>query len=151
MPDPLVLAGTLLEDIDGAGPATHIDAMALGIDKHIIRIAAGIEVGTHRVVRGSQDEQPRWASEHLEHSVSVAVEGHRKVRAMAFGGHRPDDFVLRQIDDGDLPSIGHVDERPRGAVVDLKTLRVRLEPDVRNLLPALRVYDGERPLAVSDE
>jgi hypothetical protein len=82
MPDPLVLAGTLLEDIDGTGPATHINAMTLGIDEYIIRIAAGIEVGNHRVIRGRQDEQPRWASEHDEHSVSILVEGHRKIAAM---------------------------------------------------------------------
>src|ERR1043165_5644035 len=59
---PLIAPLVLLEHIDLTGPATHIAAMTLRIDKHVVRIAAGIQVGNDGVIGRGQHQQSGWAA-----------------------------------------------------------------------------------------
>src|SRR5690349_11649961 len=69
---------------------------------------------------------------------------------MTLSGHCSDDLALRDIDNFYGPCIRHIHECAAAAGIDLETFRVSLEPDIRDLLPALRVDDGKRTLAVSN-
>src|SRR5262245_57951195 len=70
---------------------------------------------------------------------------------MALGRKCPDGLAVREVDNRDLPCVGHIDKGSSGAFVDLKTLRVRLEADAGYLCSALRVDNDKRTLAVPYE
>ncbi len=86
MPDPLIVAGALLEHIDETGTTNHVDAVTLGVDKHVIGIAAGIEIGNDATIRGGQHQQPRGATKAHQNPMSFLIECHRKIRMMALSG-----------------------------------------------------------------
>ena len=115
----------LFETVDGARATDHIDAMALGIDKEVIGIAAGVEIGDGRPVCVRQHQQPRRATEGDQDPVRCAIERHREIRMMALGRKRPDCLPFREIDDLDQPGIGHIDKSPCAAWFDLKAFRMR--------------------------
>src|SRR5260370_26135023 len=83
--------------------------------------------------------------------MSFAIDRHREIRAMALGGQCADGLALHQVDTLDLPSVRHVDKGQRAAFIELETLRMRLEPDIGDLRPALWIYNGERALAITYE
>jgi hypothetical protein len=149
--DPLIAAIVFLEHIDLTGPATHVRAMALRIDKHVIHISAGIEIGNDGVIGRGQHEQSCRAAEYNENSMSLSIERHWEVQAMALDRHGSGDYASNKIEPRDLPRVRHVDEGSCAVLVDLETFGMCLEADVGQLRPALRIDDGECSLAVSDE
>ena len=55
----------------------------------------------------------------------------------------------REIDDGDLTGIRHIDKNPGSGLIDPKTLRVSAETDIAGLGPGRRIDDRERTIAVA--
>jgi hypothetical protein len=125
--------------------------MAFRIDKHVVRITAGLGVGNDGVIGRGQHEQPRRTAKDDQNPVSLSIERHRKIRVVALGRHGSGDLTFDQIDHSDFPCIRHIDEGSSAVLVDLKTFGVCLEPDVRHFRLAFRVDDGECTLAISDQ
>ena len=94
MADSLIFASLILEYVDHTSPASHVDAMTLRIDKHVIRVTACIEVRDDGAVVCGQHQQARRATKGHQYTMSLVVERHREIRAMALCGQRSDLFTL---------------------------------------------------------
>jgi hypothetical protein len=59
MGDTFICAAVYLEDVDKSRAATDIDPATFGIDKDIVRIAAGVDTGNDCAVRACKHRELR--------------------------------------------------------------------------------------------
>ena len=101
--------------------------MALGIDEHVIGVAADVERSGDVAVLGSKYHEFGGFTEGYEHLLCLVVKSHRKVRPCITNGPRSCLPSRGDIDHRDVSSVRYVHEDPAIGAVELKALRMRLE------------------------
>jgi hypothetical protein len=112
----------LLEDIERAGAAAHVDAAALLIEEHVIGITAGIELFGDLATRNVDKDEARWIAENTGDEIALRTDSEREIGiqtryfpgiALPIGGH---------IHHRDLLGVWHIDERCPAIGRNLKAL-----------------------------
>jgi hypothetical protein len=147
---PPVAGRGLAEHIDHAFSAAHVDAAALGIDENVIGVTTGLDLGHDEPLWIGKRHQNRGTAKDGQDSVSCSVDRHRKIGSCVLGRKRSI-RLCREVDHLDLTGIRDIDKNPSAGFIDLKTLRMSLEPKIGDLGSGCRIDERERAFAVSHE
>ncbi|HEY5380105.1 MAG TPA: hypothetical protein VIJ78_11290 [Pseudolabrys sp.] len=145
-----VVIGFALKHIDGSFAATDIDAVTPEIEKHVVGVAASLEILFHRAAFHIEKYQLRRAAENRREDTPGLIERHREVRGHLRHTPRPRLATACHIYDGDLTGIRDVHERAPARAIDLKTFGMRAQLDTADSRPLHGIEHGEAAAAVTD-
>src|SRR5215471_20444237 len=122
-----------IKNVDETTAANYVDAVKLGIDEHIIGIAAGVEGLRNLAVAHRKDTEARRAAKDGQHLFCFLVERHGKMRGADL--HRPVCSMLSggAVYDRDLPRVRNIDKNATTFTIELEAFGMRLQSDVRDL------------------
>src|SRR5207344_1616631 len=129
--------------------ATNIDAPAFRVDEEVVDVAASLGIRDGFAVDHGEDGKLWRAAEDHENAVSIAIEGHGEIAALA---QRPVGKLLSgfSIHHDDCMRAGEVDKDAVALRFELEAFGMSLERHILDLAAARWIDDGQSSVAVTN-